>query len=94
MELLREDVGGSDSENEGALVNDSDSEDEGYVVREDSNEDDYCFDPKSCSIIDPTNQGNKVICQRPSNVLTIDEQVNRAKGRSKENHRMKDRSIR
>ena len=64
-----------------------------FVVRRDDAEDEYHFDDKARSIIDMTNQGNKIICHYPSHVLTIDEQMARMKGRSRETYRMDNKPI-
>ena len=95
----RTEVEEDESENEGMLAYDEESigydyEPSYYVVREDSAEDDFHFDQKARSIIDLTNQGNKIICHWPGHVMTVDEQMNRAKGRSKETYRMNNKPIR
>ena len=95
----RTEVEEDESENEGMLAYDEESIDYNcepsyYVVREDSAEDDFHFDQKTRSIIDLTNQGNKIICHWPGHVMTVDEQMNRAKGRNKETYRMNNKPIR
>ena len=87
----REVVNEDDSDDEGELESLSEHEDEYYVVR--SEDDDFHFDEKARSIIDQCNWGNKTICHWPSHVMTIDEQMVRFKGRSKETYRMDNKPI-
>ena len=77
----REEVESGESEDEGDTQYD-DHRDAHYIVRKDEEEDDYHFDAKARSIIDLTNQGNKLLCQWPSWVITIDEQMTRFRDRS------------
>lgn len=85
-------------------TSDDQSEDEGeleydeyhncnFVVRSDEAEDDYHFEAKARSIIDLCNQANKNICHWPSHIGTIDEQMVRQKGRSRETYRMDNKPI-
>ena len=87
----REIVEGDESDDEGDLNYDPDS-DAYYVVRN-CDEDDLHFDEKARSMIDLTNAGNKLICHCPSHVMTVDEQMNRFKGRSPETYRMNNKPI-
>ena len=87
------DVEDGQSDDEGELDYDEDN-DVAYVVRSDEAEDDFHFDQKARSIVDLTNQGNKLICHYPGCVMTVDEQMARAKGRSAETYRMMKKPIR
>jgi len=88
----RDDVEDGDSDDEGELhyVKESNIN---YVVRSDEAEDDFHFDQKVRSMVDITNQGNKLICHWPSFVMTIDEQMNRFKGRSEDKYKMNNKPI-
>ena len=54
-----------ESDDEGETVYNSENNVH-YVVRNDDDENDFHFDQKARSIIDLTNQGNKLICHFPS----------------------------
>ena len=88
----RDTVRDEESEDEGDTVADED-DNMAFVVRSDSREDDYHFDAKARSIVDITNQGNKLICHHPSYATTIDEQMIKFQGRSKETYRMDNKPI-
>lgn len=80
------------SDDEGELWYDEEAQ-TNFVVRSDSAEDDFHFDQKARSIIDLTNQRNKIICINPGHVMTIDEQMTRMQGRSAETYRMDNKPI-
>ena len=44
-------------------------------------------------MVDITNAGNKIICHYPSHTATIDEQMNRFKGRSEDKYKMNNKPI-
>ena len=44
-------------------------------------------------MVDITNAGNKIICHYPSHTVTIDEQMNRFKGRSENKYKMNNKPI-
>ena len=88
----REDVEDGQSEDEGEVYYEDEKEAH-YVVRGDTNEDDFHFDQKVRSMVDLTNDDNKKICIHPSHVGTIDEQMNRFKGRSEEKYKMNNKPI-
>jgi len=80
------------SDDEGELWYDEEAQ-TNFVVRSDSAEDDFHFDQKARSIIDLTNQRNKIICINPDHAMTIDEQMTRMQGRSAETYRMDNKPI-
>ena len=92
MDPGRDDVGKTEFKNEGETEYDTCSSVH-YVVRADPKEDNFHFDEKARSMIDLTNQGNKLICHWPSHVMTIDEQMTRARGRTKETYKINNKAI-
>ena len=93
----RDDVQDGESDDEGDLrysaENSSVRAPHYDVVRRDDEEDDFHFDEKARSMVDLTNAGNKIICHYPSHIGTIDEQMNRFKGRSPEIYKMHNKPI-
>ena len=92
MDPGRDDVGKTEFKNEGETEYDTCSSVH-YVVRADPKEDNFHFDEKVQSMIELTNQGNKLICHWPSHVMRINEQMTRARGRTKETYKINNKAI-